>query len=113
MTRRELDGKQRRYLRALGHGIKPVVQIGADGSTSGVTQALDRALARHELVKVRVLAKAADDLDELAAGLAAGTSSAHAQTLGRTLLFYRPHPKKPRIVLPGTAADKKSKKGSA
>jgi RNA-binding protein len=114
MTRRELDGKQRRHLRALGHHIKPVVVIGAEGSTSGVTAALDRALTRHELVKVRVLAKGGDDLDELAAGLASGTSSAHAQTLGRTLLFYRAHPKKPRIVLPGSAPEKKkSKKGAA
>ena len=113
MTRRELDGKQRRYLRSLGHHIKPVVQIGSDGATSGVTQALDRALTRHELVKVRVLAKGGDDLDELAAGLATGTSSAHAQTLGRTLLFYRAHPKKPKITLPGSAPEKKSKRGTA
>jgi RNA-binding protein len=113
MTRRELDGKQRRYLRALGHHIKPVVQIGADGATSGVTQALDLALTRHELVKVRVLSKGADDLEELAEGLATGTSSAHAQTLGRTLLFYRAHPKKPRIVLPDSTSKKKKKKGAA
>jgi RNA-binding protein len=110
MTRRELDGKQRRHLRALGHHIKPVVQIGGDGATSGVTDALDRALARHELVKVRVLAKSADDLEELALGLATGTSSAHAQTLGRTLLFYRAHPKKPRIMLPGSPEEKKARK---
>ncbi len=110
MTRRELDGKQRRYLRGLGHHLKPVVQIGADGATSGVTEALARALTQHELVKVRILAKSADDLVELAASLATGTSSAHAQTLGRTLLFYRPHPKKPRIVLPGSPEDKKAKK---
>jgi RNA-binding protein len=113
MTRRELDGKQRRYLRSLGHHIKPVVQIGADGATSGVTEALDRALTRHELVKVRVLAKGAGDLDELAAGLATGTSSAHAQTLGHTMLFYRPHPKKPKITLPDDKPAKKSKRGAA
>jgi RNA-binding protein len=112
MTRRELDGKQRRYLRALGHHIKPVVQIGSDGATSGVTQALDLALGRHELVKVRVLAKGTGDLEELASGLATSTSSAHAQTLGRTLLFYRAHPKKPRITLPGRG-EKSSKKGSS
>jgi RNA-binding protein len=110
MTRRELDGKQRRYLRGLGHHRKPVVQIGADGATIGVTEALDHALTQHELVKVRVLAKSADDLVELAAGLATSTSSAHAQTLGRTLLFYRAHPKKPRITLPGSPEDKKAKK---
>jgi RNA-binding protein len=113
MATRELDGKQRRYLRALGHHIKPVVQVGTDGATTGVTQALDPALTRHELVKVRVLAKGAEDLDELATNLASETSSAHAQTLGRTLLFYRPHPKKPRITLPTSAPAKKAKRGAA
>lgn len=113
MAARQLDGKQRRYLRALGHHVKPIVQIGSDGATTGVTEALDRALTRHELVKVRVLSKGGDDLAELAAGLASGTASAHAQTLGRTLLFYRPHPKKPRITLPSSAPERKAKRGAA
>jgi RNA-binding protein YhbY len=37
---------------------------------------------------------------EVGPELARGTGSALAQTIGRTLLLYRPHPKKPRIVLP-------------
>jgi RNA-binding protein len=105
MPKLVLDGKQRRHLRSLGHHLRPVVQIGQGGPTPSVTQALDEALLRHELVKVRVL-EAGSDLAVLAADLSEGTSSAHAQTLGRTLLFYRPHPKAPRIVLPGTQGKK-------
>jgi RNA-binding protein len=104
----ELDGKQRRYLRGLGHHLKPLVQIGADGATEAVAQALDRALARHELVKVRVSGRGGEDLDAMALGLSRGTRSAHAQTLGKTLLFYRPHPKKPRIVLPARGASERT-----
>jgi RNA-binding protein len=99
-----LGGKQRRHLRARGHQLRPLVQIGAGGATEAVARALDQALAHHELVKVRVLEANGDELEKLAAGLSAGTRSAHAQTLGRTLLFYRPHAKAPRIVLPGDAA---------
>ena len=96
----ELDGRQRRHLRALAHHQKAIVQIGGQGLTPGVVQALDAALTRHELVKVRVASEAEVKLTELGAELAAKTRAALAQTLGRTLLLYRPHPKKPRIVLP-------------
>ncbi len=99
----ELDGRQRRHLRALGHHKKPVVQIGGDGLTPGLVQAVEQALLTHELVKIRVAGDAPLPLAELGAELAQGTRAALAQTIGRTLLLYRPHPKKPLIVLPKAA----------
>ena len=100
----ELDGRQRRHLRALGHHQKPVVQVGK-ALTPGVVEAVNEALTQHELVKVRVSADVATPLSEVGEEIAQKTRSALAQTIGRTLLFYRPHPKKPRIVLP-RAGDK-------
>jgi RNA-binding protein len=96
----ELDGRQRRHLRALGHHRKAIVQIGDQGLTPGLVQAVDAALSQHELVKVRVGSDAPAPLAELGPNLARETRSALAQILGRTLLLYRPHPDKPRIVLP-------------
>jgi len=96
----ELDGRQRRHLRALGHHQKPIVQIGTQALTPGVLDAVDSALTQHELVKVRVSGDVSTPVAELGGEIAAKTRSALAQTIGRTLLFYRPHPKKPRIVLP-------------
>jgi len=106
-----LDGRQRRHLRALGHHQKAVVHVGVHGLTPGVVQAVDEALTQHELVKVRIAGEAPTPVAELGPKLALGTRSALAQTIGRTLLLYRPHPKKPRIVLPSrekkTAAKRK------
>jgi RNA-binding protein YhbY len=51
-----------------------------------------------------VSAEAGADLEELGSELGSATSSALAQRIGRTLLFYRPHPKKPRIELPRSPA---------
>lgn len=95
-----LDGRQRRHLRALAHHRKPIVNVGVGGVTKGVVDALDDALLTHELVKVRVLPDDDTDLTELGAELGRATRSALAQSIGRVLLFYRPHPKKPRIELP-------------
>ncbi|NUP05343.1 MAG: ribosome assembly RNA-binding protein YhbY [Polyangiaceae bacterium] len=96
----ELSGKQRRHLRSLGHTLEPVVQLGKDGIDEGVIAAVDTALTQHELIKVRVGTEAPEERHDAAEQLASETKSAVAQVLGRTILLYRKHPKKPKIKLP-------------
>ena len=100
----ELTGKQRRYLRGLGHSLQAVIQLGKGGIDEGVVRALDAALLQHELVKVRLSAEVPEGRDDAAAALAEKTRSAIAQILGRTILLYRRHPKEPKIVFPRDAA---------
>ncbi len=96
----ELTGKQRRYLRSLGHSLEPVVQVGKGGVDDGLLDAVRAALLQHELIKVRVGTEAPDERHDVAEALAAGTDSAVAQVLGRTILLYRRRAKQPKIVLP-------------
>jgi RNA-binding protein len=100
MIATKLTGKAARHLRALGQHLDPVVQIGKEGITDGVVAATRDALLAHELIKVKVLQEAPIDRKVAGAELAERTGSAHAQTLGRTLLLYKRHPNKPKIVLP-------------
>jgi RNA-binding protein len=95
-----LTGKQRRHLRALGHDLDPVVQIGKQGLTEAVLAAADAALTQHELIKVRVGTECPDDRSDVAARLAPALKGEVAQVLGRTVLVYRRHPKEPKIQLP-------------
>jgi RNA-binding protein len=87
-----LTGKQRRFLRALGHGLPAFVQA--------VVQALDD----HELIKVRIgqgaLLENKDERKAAAEELARQTDSEVAQLLGHTVLLFRHHPEEPRIELP-------------
>jgi RNA-binding protein len=97
-----LTGKQRRYLRGLGHELRSIVQVGKGGLDDGLVAALDRALLDHELVKVK-LGEVPDDLGDrhdIATNLAGRTRSHVAQVLGNTVLLYRAHPDEPTIVLP-------------
>ncbi|HXX30438.1 MAG TPA: ribosome assembly RNA-binding protein YhbY [Myxococcaceae bacterium] len=94
-----LSGKQRRTLRALGHHLRPVVQVGHSGVTDALVAALEQALHDHELVKVKVSENAPGTRAEIASALAASTGSEVAQLLGRTALLYRPRPDDPKIVL--------------
>src|SRR5690606_21999248 len=104
-TRRVLTGKQRRHLRALAHGLRPIVQIGKDGIDAGLVKAADQALADHELIKVKVAEGAGLDRHEAADELAAQTHSEVAQVLGNIVLLYRPDPEEPQIKLPRHAGE--------
>ena len=95
-----LSGKQRRYLRSLGHELRPGVQVGRDGIDDGLVAAIDRALTDHELVKIKLGEAANLDRHDAAADLAARTRSEVAQVLGNTVLLYRAHPEEPEITLP-------------
>jgi RNA-binding protein len=95
-----LSGRQRRYLRSLGHELRPVVQIGRDGLDDGLVAAVDQALIDHELIKVKLGEAANLDRHDAAADLAARTRSEVAQVLGNTVLLYRAHPDEPEIELP-------------
>jgi len=97
---RPLTGKQRRHLRALGHHVEPVVQLGKHGLTDAVIAAIGEALAQHELVKVRVGTECPDDRHDVAERLGPAVKGEIVQVLGRTLLVYRRHPKEPKIQLP-------------
>ncbi len=92
-----LTGKQRRALRALGHALAPVVQLGKGGLSDELVAAVDQALADHELIKVKLLESFDLDRHDAAAQLAARTGSQVAQVLGRTVLLYRPDPDEPRL----------------
>ncbi len=95
-----LTGKQRRHLRALGHGLAPVVQIGKDGLTDAFVSAVTQALVDHELIKIKLLDTSALDRHQAADALATQTRSQVAQVLGKTILLYRPDAESPRITLP-------------
>lgn len=85
-----LSGKQKRFLRGLGHNLKPNVMIGRQHLSAEVIRATDEALATHELVKVKIQEGCLEDRRVVAAGLAEATGSAVAQILGKTFLLYRP-----------------------
>jgi RNA-binding protein len=91
------SSRLRKALRAAGHHLSPVVQIGKEGVTDAVLRELDEQLGAHELVKVRVLSESPEDRFEAAERLGAAAGAQVAQILGRTVLVYRKHPERPKF----------------
>ena len=96
-----LTSRQRAHLRSLAHPLKAMLQIGKDGVTSGTIQSLTDALHTRELVKVKVLESAPDEVRDVGTALADGIDGGEVvQVIGRTIVFYRRHPEHPEIKLP-------------
>jgi RNA-binding protein len=94
-----LTGKQKRFLRGLGHSLKPVILIGKSEITEALLKETGDALASHELIKVKILESCLRGRDEVAAELADACMADVAQILGRTILLYR-RAEEPKIELP-------------
>ena len=112
---KSLNSSQRRELRARAHALRPVVLIGDDGLTPGVLAETERALAAHELIKIRITGAEREDRETLLAEVCAGTGAAPVQHIGKILVIYRESPAKPPPRPPrkgasiGTAPDRSPK----
>ena len=95
----DLSGKQRRHLRSLANRLKATVQVGREGLSAGLLGSLEAEFAHRELVKVSVNPNAETPARDLAADLAKAAHATWVQTLGRTIVLYRPADP-PEIVLP-------------
>jgi RNA-binding protein len=93
----QLNGRQRKGLRALAHNLEPVVQVGQGGISDGVVRAIDAALLAHELIKVRL--HQPEDKKAIAQELADTAGAALCGLVGHTVILYRPHPEAPRIAV--------------
>lgn len=96
----DLTSKQRAYLKSLSANIDTIFQIGKASLTPAITNAVDDALEKRELVKISVLKNCFDDPRELAEMVAERTHSNVVQVIGKRFILYRPSKKAPKIELP-------------
>ncbi|CVK20440.1 RNA-binding protein [Sporomusa paucivorans] len=95
-----LTGKQKRFLRAMGSTLDPVVQIGKSGVIDTVTESAEQALAAREIIKVRVLQNSPEEPKAAIAALAKATGAELVQVIGRNGLLYKKNEEKSKIELP-------------
>lgn len=95
----DLTGKQRRHLRALANRLPATVRVGKDGVSDALVASVAAEFAHRELVKVALNPNADVTPAAVARQLPGATGSTWVQTLGRTVVLYRPADP-PGIALP-------------
>jgi RNA-binding protein len=108
MAEIELTPKERQALKALAHGLKPVVLLGSAGLSPSVVKEIDRALLSHELIKVKVPGDDRAEREAVFASLAESLSAARVQAIGKLLVLFRPAPEEEAQV-PGELRRKGSR----
>ena len=91
------SSKLRRSLRAHGHALSALVQVGKGGLSPAVIKQVEQTLADHELVKLKVDTDSPDDRLAVAEQLGARPGLNIVQIVGRAVLVYKRHPHKPRF----------------
>jgi putative YhbY family RNA-binding protein len=87
-----LTSAQRQALKARAHGLRPVVLLGAAGLTEKVLREIDRALAAHALIKIKVPNDDRSERTQIAADVAEKLSAANVQSIGKMIVVFRPQP---------------------
>lgn len=98
-----LTGKQKKFLKGLGHHLDPLISIGKEGLTENVLKATKQELLARELIKVKISNSSSINKNEAAELLPEATESTLVQLIGKTLLIYKENPKidkEHRISLP-------------
>lgn len=90
-----LTSRQKKFLKARAHALKPVVITGAAGISPAVLAEIDRALQDHELIKVRVNTETAQERAVLAATVSARLNADTVQIVGHIVTLFREKPPKP------------------
>jgi RNA-binding protein len=90
-----LTARERSALKARAHALEPVIRIGHAGLTDAAVAAVDRALAAHELIKVKIGEGEREERAAISAAMAARTGAALVQGVGRVIVLWRPRPDEP------------------
>ena len=94
-----LTAKQKRFLRARAHNLKPVVSLGNAGLSDAVLEEINTSIAHHELMKVKLGAADKGLKLSLLQQICEKTKSQEINLVGHIATIYRAA-KKPRIILP-------------
>jgi RNA-binding protein len=95
-----LNEAQKRFLRGLGHKLKPVVTVGGGGVSDSLLKEFQSTIGHHELVKVRFRAADRQQRDELIDQLCNRGAAALVSRTGHTALLFRRNHESPKIQLP-------------
>ena len=86
-----LTSKQRQFLKAQAHKLKPVMHVGKGGVTPAQAAELDVMLDSLELVKIKINQNSFEDEATAAKALCVAVPGLeHVWTIGHTMLFFRP-----------------------
>ena len=85
----KLKGKQKRYLRAQAHGMRPLFQVRKEGLSANWLAQIEDAIEKRELFKVNILQNALVEDEEVIAFIEDNTNIQVVQKIGHVLVLFK------------------------
>ena len=85
----QLTSAERRTLKARAHALEPTVVVGSAGMTPAVIVEIERSLAAHELIKIRILGDDRAVREHMLERICNELGAAPIQHIGKVLVVYR------------------------
>ena len=95
-----LTESQKKFLRGMGHQLKPIVMVGDAGLSDAVMKEFDQTIRHHELVKVRIRAGDRETRDNIISDLCRRGDAQLVTRIGNVALVYRRNEDEPKLPLP-------------
>ncbi len=86
---RQLNTKQKKYLKSKGHNLNPVLHIGKNGITEELIKDYRESLEQHELIKIKVLENSGLEIKEAVTELSEAGDVNVLKVIGKTALLYK------------------------
>ncbi len=96
----KLTNNQKKFLRARGHALKPIVMVGQHGLSESVLAELESTMTKHELLKIKIRAEDRDDRQKMIDEVINVTKAHLIQVIGSVMVIYRAFEEDPQIILP-------------
>ncbi len=97
---KKLTNNQKKFLRARGHGLKPVVMVGQHGLSEAVVAELASTMTKHELLKIKIRAEDKQSRQVMIDKIITTTKAHLVQVIGNVMVIYRAFDEEPQIILP-------------
>ena len=87
----------KKYLRSLGHKLKPIVFISKNGLSENIKTEIIGAIDRHELIKIKLASNCKTEKSRLSKQICEDNNAELIQEIGKIILIFKsslnPNPK--------------------
>jgi RNA-binding protein len=95
----ELTSSSKKRLKAIGHSINPIINVGKNEITESVINKVNNELDIHELVKIKIQKTSLTPVKDAIEKIASSTNSSIIRIIGSTGLLFRRNEENPVITL--------------
>lgn len=93
-----LTEAEKKHLKGKAHALKPVVMIGQHGMKDTVMEEINKALAFHQMIKVKISGGDKTYRHALIETIANETDALPLQKIGNIAVLYKRNRKKPSLL---------------